>query len=150
MSATLAGVAPLSFICAMSLLSEDASAADFARASFGKLADGRAVEAITLRNGKGVKAAVINYGAALQSLVMPDRDGKPADVTLGYSSLDGYLTKPEYFGGTVGRFANRLADGKFTLDGKVYQTPRNDHGNSLHGGERGFDKVLWEVVEVKG
>jgi aldose 1-epimerase len=113
------------------------------------LADGRAVEAITLRNGKGVRAAVINYGAALQALVMPDRDGKLADVTLGYSSLDGYLTKPEYFGGTVGRFANRLADGRFTLDGKVYQTPRNDHGNSLHGGERGFDKVLWDVVEVK-
>jgi aldose 1-epimerase len=130
-------------------MSDGAHAADFARASFGKLADGRAVEAITLRNGKGVKAAIINYGAALQSLVMPDRDGKPADVTLGYSSLDGYLTKPEYFGGTVGRFANRLADGRFTLDGKVYQTPRNDHGNSLHGGERGFDKVLWDVVDVK-
>jgi aldose 1-epimerase len=149
MSAALASVAPVSLIFAMSLAPAVTQAADFARASFGKLADGRAVEAITLRNGKGVSAAVINYGAALQSLVMPDRDGKPADVTLGYSSLDGYLTKPEYFGGTVGRFANRLADGRFTLDGKVYQTPRNDHGNSLHGGEWGFDKVLWEVVEVK-
>lgn len=149
MNATLASVAPLSLICAMSFMSAGAQAADYARASFGKLADGRAVEAVTLRNAKGVRAAVINYGAALQSLVMPDRDGKLADVTLGYSSLDGYLTKPEYFGATVGRFANRLADGKFTLDGKTYQTPRNDHGNALHGGERGFDKVLWEVVEVK-
>jgi aldose 1-epimerase len=149
MSATLASVAPLSLICALSLAPPVTQAADYARASFGKLADGRAVEAITLRNGKGVTAAVMTYGAALQSLLMPDRDGKPADVTLGYSSLDGYLTKPEYFGATVGRFANRLADGRFTLDGKVYQTPRNDHGNSLHGGERGFDKVLWEVVEVK-
>jgi aldose 1-epimerase len=149
MSATLAGVAPLSLMCAMSLTPAVTQAADYARSSFGKLADGRAVEAITLRNAKGVRAAVINYGAALQSLVMPDRNGTLADVTLGYASLDGYLTKPEYFGGTVGRFANRLADGKFTLDGKVYQTPRNDHGNSLHGGERGFDKVLWEVVEVK-
>ncbi|WP_161813593.1 aldose epimerase family protein [Steroidobacter agaridevorans] len=149
MSATLASVAPLSLICAMSFMSQGAQAADYARASFGKLADGRAVEAVTLRNAKGVRAAVINYGAALQSLVMPDRDGKLADVTLGYASLDGYLAKPEYFGATVGRFANRLADGKFTLDGKVYQTPRNNNGQALHGGERGFDKVLWEVVEVK-
>lgn len=149
MSATLVSVAPLSLICAMSLVSAGAQAADYARASFGKLADGRAVEVVTLRNAKGVRAGVINYGAALQSLVMPDRDGKLADVTLGHSSLDGYLAKPNYFGATVGRFANRLADGKFTLDGKQYQTPRNDNGNALHGGERGFDKVLWEVVEVK-
>lgn len=149
MSATLASAAPVSLICALSLAPVVTQAADHARASFGKLADGRAVEAVTLRNAKGVRAAVINYGAALQSLVMPDRDGKLADVTLGYASLDGYLTKPEYFGATVGRFANRLADGRFTLDGKQYQTPRNDHGNALHGGERGFDKVLWEVVEVK-
>nr|WP_298719038.1 aldose epimerase family protein [uncultured Steroidobacter sp.] len=148
-STALASVAPLSLICALSLAPPVTQAADYARASFGKLPDGRAVEAVTLSNGKGVKAAVINYGAALQSLVMPDRAGKLADVTLGYASLDGYLTKPEYFGATVGRFANRLAEGRFTLDGKVYQTPRNDNGNALHGGERGFDKVLWEIVDVK-
>jgi aldose 1-epimerase len=130
-------------------LSGSAGAADVTRSSFGKLPDGRPVEVITLRNAKGVAAAVINYGAALQSLVMPDRDGKLADVTLGYSSLDGYLSKPEYFGATVGRFANRLAHGRFTLDGKSYQTPQNDNGNSLHGGERGFDKVLWEVMKVE-
>jgi aldose 1-epimerase len=139
---TLAGA------CGMSL-SNSADAADFARAPFGKLPDGRPVEIITLRNAKGVTAAVINYGAALQSLVMPDRDGKLADVTLGYASLDGYLIKSEYFGATVGRFANRLAEGRFTLDGKSYQTPRNNNGNSLHGGERGFDKVLWDIVNVK-
>jgi len=148
-STALASVAPLSLICALSLAPPVTQAADYARASFGKLPDGRAVEAVTLSNGKGVKAAVINYGAALQSLVMPDRAGKLADVTLGYASLDGYLTKPEYFGATVGRFANRLAEGRFTLDGKVYQTPRNDNGNALHGGERGFDKVLWDIVDVK-
>lgn len=140
---TLAGA------CGMSL-STSAGAADVARSSFGKLPDGRAVEVIKLSNGKGVTAAVINYGAALQSLMMPDRDGKLADVTLGYASLAGYLAKPEYFGATVGRFANRLAGGRFTLDGKNYQTPQNDNGNALHGGERGFDKVLWEVVNVKG
>jgi aldose 1-epimerase len=131
--------------CSMS----SAVAAEFSRASFGKLADGRPVELITLRNAKGVTAGVISYGAGLQSLVMPDRNGKLADVTLGYASLDGYLRKSEYFGATVGRFANRLALGRFTLDGKAYQTPRNDHGNSLHGGERGFDKVLWDVVNVE-
>jgi len=120
-----------------------------ARTDFGKLPDGRRVEAVTLSNSRGVSATVINYGAALQSLLMPDRDGKRADVTLGYASLKGYLAKSEYFGSTVGRFANRIAQGRFTLDGKVYQTPRNDKVNALHGGERGFDKVLWEIVEVK-
>lgn len=135
-------------LCAMSLVSHSVLAADYTRASFGKLPDGRAVEAITLSNSQGVKAAIITYGAALQSLVMPDHQGKPADVALGYSSLDGYLKKPEYFGSTVGRFANRLANGRFTLDGKSYQTPQNDNGNALHGGERGFDKVLWDVVSV--
>jgi aldose 1-epimerase len=140
---TLAGA------CGISLCSS-AGAANVARSAFGKLPDGRPVEVIKLSNAKGVTAAVINYGAALQSLMMPDRDGKLADVTLGYASLDGYLAKPEYFGATVGRFANRLAAGRFTLDGKNYQTPQNDNGNALHGGERGFDKVLWEVVNAKG
>ncbi|MBL8270171.1 MAG: galactose mutarotase [Steroidobacter sp.] len=147
-SATLFGAVSMSLIGAMSLLSATASAAEYARASFGKLPDGRSVEKVTLSNSKGVTASIIAYGAALQSLTMPDRHGKPADVTLGYPSLEGYLTKSEYFGATVGRFANRLADGRFKLDGKTYQTPQNDHGNSLHGGERGFDKVLWEVVGV--
>lgn len=148
-NATPRSVVSLSLVCAMSLAGGFAHAADYARASFGKLPDGKAVEVITLSNSKGVKAGVMTYGAALQSLVMPDRDGKLADVALGYSSLKGYLEKPEYFGSTVGRFANRLADGRFTLDGKSYQTPRNNNGQALHGGERGFDKVLWEVVKVE-
>ncbi|MGH8187684.1 MAG: galactose-1-epimerase, partial [Steroidobacteraceae bacterium] len=126
-----------------------AAADSAARVGFGTLPDGRRVESVTLSNSRGVSATVINYGAALQSLLMPDRDGKRADVVLGYASLQGYLTRHEYFGSTVGRFANRIAQGRFTLDGKVYQTPRNDKGNALHGGERGFDKVLWEIVEVK-
>lgn len=142
------GAWSLGSLCALSLFSASVHAADYTRSTFGSLPDGRAVEAITLRNSKGISAAVITYGATLQSLVMPDRDGKLADVTLGYATLDGYLKKPEYFGATVGRFANRLANGSFTLGGKTYQTPRNDNGNSLHGGERGFDKVLWEVVKV--
>lgn len=140
--------ATLLSMAGIALIGSSAYAADSSRADFGKLPDGRSVEAITLRNSKGISATVINYGAALQSLIMPDREGKPADVVLGYASLEGYLVRSEYFGATVGRFANRLAEGRFTLDGKVYQTPRNDHGNALHGGERGFDKVLWEIVDV--
>ncbi|HMN46121.1 MAG TPA: aldose epimerase family protein [Povalibacter sp.] len=131
---------------ALSCVAFAAAAAGTSRAEFGKLPDGRRVEAITLQGDQGITAVVINYGAALQSLVMPDRNGRREDVTLGYASLDGYLAKPEYFGATVGRFANRLAGGKFTLDGKQYQTPQNNNGNALHGGDKGFDKVLWDVV----
>ncbi len=132
------------------LTSAGAFAADVQRAPFGTLPDGRPVEALTLRNAHGVTATVITYGAALQGLILPDRNGRPADVLLGYATLDGYLAKSEYFGATVGRFANRLAKGKFVLDGKTYQTPQNNNGNSLHGGERGFDKVLWSVLDVGG
>ena len=124
-------------------------AADVDRAGFGKLPDGQAVEAIKLSNAHGVSATVITYGATLQSMILPDRAGKMADVALGYPSLDGYVVKSEYFGSTVGRFANRIAKGRFSLDGKSYQTPVNNNGNSLHGGDRGFDKVVWEVIDVK-
>lgn len=117
--------------------------------SFGRLPDGRAVASVTLRNARGVSATVIAYGATLQSLVMPDRAGRKADVLLGYGSIEQYLAKPQYFGATVGRFANRLAGGRFQLDGHRYQTPVNDGKNALHGGTTGFDKVLWEVVSVR-
>ncbi|RJF91510.1 aldose epimerase family protein [Sphingomonas cavernae] len=125
-----------------------AIAADYQRASFGTLPDGRAVEAVTLTNGNGVSARVIAYGATLQALEMPDREGRKADVLLGYPTLDGYVEKRDYFGSTVGRFANRIAGGKFSLDGKQYQTTLNEGANALHGGIAGFDKVLWDVVRV--
>ena len=130
-------------------LGTSAHAADATRSTFGVLPDGRAVPAVTLANGKGVSATVIAYGATLQGLVMPDRHGKRADVILGYADLKSYLDKPQYFGSTVGRYANRLAGGRFTVDGKSYQAPVNNGPNSLHGGVQGFDKVLWEVVDVK-
>ena len=126
-----------------------AMAADAKRSTFGTLPDGRAVAAVTLSNGQGVTARVIALGAALQSLVMPDRTGKREDVQIGYDTLDGYATKPEYFGATVGRVANRVANGRFTFDGKTYTTPVNNGPNSLHGGTKGFDKVLWEVVDTR-
>jgi len=130
-------------------LTANAEAATARRGSFGKLPDGRAVPSVTLANGKGVSATVIAYGATLQSVIMPDRNGHKADVALGYDNIGQYLSKPQYFGAIVGRFGNRLAAGRFTLDGKTYQTPVNNGKNSLHGGTQGFDKVLWEVVSVK-
>lgn len=118
------------------------------RDPFGILADGKEVEAITLRAG-GLEAGILTYGATLQSLIAPDREGRPADVVLGYAGLDGYVEKGEYFGSTVGRVANRIAGGRFTLDGATYQVPVNNGPNALHGGSRGFDKLLWEVAEVQ-
>jgi aldose 1-epimerase len=126
-----------------------ATAAEAKRSDFGRMPDGHAVEAVTLSNAHGVSARIISLGASLQSLVAPDRHGKPGDIVLGYPSLDGYLSKPNYFGATVGRFANRIAKGRFTLDGKSYSVPVNDGPNSLHGGIKGFDKVLWTIVDVK-
>lgn len=117
-------------------------------ADFGTMPDGRKVEVVTLNDGHGFTARVISLGASLQSLVLPDRHGKLADVVLAYPDLHDYLAKPQYFGATVGRFANRIAKGRFTLDGKSYQLTLNDGPNSLHGGTKGFDKVLWQVVKV--
>jgi aldose 1-epimerase len=124
-------------------------AADYSRAPFGRTADGTDVEAITLTNGRGVSARIITLGASIQSLTAPDRAGRGADVALGYPTIEGYLAKPEYFGATVGRVANRIARGRFTLEGQTYQTPVNNGPNALHGGTRGFDKVVWRVLNVQ-
>ena len=130
-------------------LASPALAADAKRSTFGAMADGRPVAAVTLSNGHGVSARIIALGAAIQAVTLPDRNGKREDVQIGYDTIDGYLTKPEFFGATVGRVANRIANGRFTLDGKSYSTPVNNGPNSLHGGTKGFDKVLWEVTDVK-
>jgi aldose 1-epimerase len=126
-----------------------AMATEVERAPAGTLPDGTSVEAVTLTNSHGVSARVLTYGATLQKLIAPDRDGKPADVVLGYDDLSSYVDHPNYFGVTVGRYANRIAGGRFTLDGKTYQLPLNDKSNSLHGGGKGFDKVVWTVTSVK-
>jgi aldose 1-epimerase len=116
---------------------------------FDKLADGTAVEKYTLRNSQGMQATVITYGATLQSLLVPDKHGKAEDVVLGFDDLDGYQKGTAFFGATIGRFGNRLADGKFSLDGKSYQVPLNDKTNALHGGPKGFDKQIWKAEAVK-
>jgi len=125
-----------------------ADAADAERSNAGKLADGTLIEAVTLKNARGVAARVLTYGATLQSLVAPDRTGKSAEITLGFDDAAEYERKPNYFGVTVGRYANRIAGGRFTLDGRGFQLTQNDEANSLHGGVQGFDKRNWRIVSV--
>lgn len=123
--------------------------ADYSRRPFGSMPDGSAVEAITLTSAQGNSVTLITLGASVQSLMVKGRGGLLADVALGYPDLRGYVDKPNYFGATVGRVANRIAKGRFTLDGHIYQTPVNDGPNALHGGVKGFDKVVWRVVSVE-
>jgi aldose 1-epimerase len=118
---------------------------------FGELPDGRGVDVFTLVNASGVRARVMNYGATLVSLEVPDRDGTMGDVVLGFDSASEYVSKePPYFGCAVGRYANRIAKGKFTLDGEEYTLAVNNGPNHLHGGIVGFDKVIWDakVIDV--
>lgn len=137
-------------LLASAALPVTAFAADYSRAAFGKTPDGAEVEAITLTNGHGVSATVITYGATLQSLIAPDRAGKKADIALGYADAASYVKNASYFGATVGRFANRIGKGRFSLDGKTYQLALNNNGAAaLHGGVKGFDKVIWKVADVK-
>ncbi|OJW18775.1 MAG: galactose mutarotase [Planctomycetales bacterium 71-10] len=114
---------------------------------FGKTKDGEAVDLYTLRNGK-ITVKVATYGATVVAIEAPDRDGKVADVTLGFDSLDGYLGEHPYFGATVGRVANRIAKGKFTLDGEAYSLAINNPPNTLHGGVKGFNRVVWKAEPV--
>lgn len=132
------------------LLAGTVQAAELSRKPFGTLPSGESVEALTLTNGNGVSATVITYGATLQSLIAPGRDGKSADVALGFTDAAGYANNNSYFGASVGRFANRIGKGRFSLDGKTYQLALNNDGvAALHGGVKGFDKVVWKVLEAK-
>ncbi len=116
---------------------------------FGKTLDGTPVEIYTLRNADGMTARIMTYGGIVQSLMVPDKYGNFGDVVLGYESLDGYLTNSPYFGALIGRYGNRIAKGHFTLDGKTYTLAVNNGPNSLHGGIKGFDKVVWHVVRAE-
>ncbi|MGH7710562.1 MAG: aldose epimerase family protein [Gemmatimonadaceae bacterium] len=118
-------------------------------APFGRMPDGRQVDGYTIRNARGTSMHVIAYGAIITSLRTADPNGRFADVVLGFDSLDGYLKGSPYFGAIVGRYANRIAKGRFTLDGRTYQLPVNNGANSLHGGTRGFDKVVWNATSFE-
>lgn len=124
-------------------------AASAQRAPFGTLPDGTAIEAITLSNSNGISARIMTYGATLQALEVPDRHGHKADIALGYDDLAGYVQHPNYFGATIGRFANRIGGARFTLAGKVYTLSLNDKPNTLHGGAQGFDKRVWQIESVQ-
>jgi aldose 1-epimerase len=108
--------------------------------------EGKPVTEYTITNGNSMQLSVINYGGTVTKLITPDKSGKMGDVVLGFESLDGYLQKADpYFGSLIGRYGNRIANGIFSLDGKQYILAGNDHGNSLHGGNKGFDKVYWNI-----
>jgi aldose 1-epimerase len=115
---------------------------------FGKTPDGKEIQLYVLTNKNGLEAAVTNFGGILVSLRVPDRQGKLGDIVLGYDSLDGYLSDKSFFGGTIGRYGNRIAQGKFILDGVTYTLARNNGENHLHGGIIGFNKVVWQAKEV--
>ncbi|WP_369270816.1 aldose epimerase family protein [Streptomyces sp. R11] len=111
---------------------------------FGKLADGTKVYSWSLANG-GTRMKVLSYGGVVQSLEIPDRRGRLANVSLGFDNIEDYVAKSPYFGALIGRYGNRIGKGRFTLDGKTYQVNVNDGENSLHGGAQGFDKRVWDV-----
>ncbi|HTL72164.1 MAG TPA: aldose epimerase family protein [bacterium] len=113
------------------------------KADFGKTADGTPVELYTLQNANGAEAKIMTYGGIVQSLSVPDKNGKFADVVLGFDNLQGYIDKSPYFGALIGRYGNRIGGAKFTLEGKTYNLATNNGPNSLHGGLVGFDKVVW-------
>jgi aldose 1-epimerase len=113
--------------------------------------DNNPVTEYTLANAQGMKVAVMNYGGTVTKIIVPDKEGIMGDVVLGYDSLSGHLQKGNpYFGALIGRYGNRIANGKFTLDGKLYSLAGNDHGNSLHGGNKGYDKVYWNIEKLAG
>lgn len=115
--------------------------------AFGHTSEGTAVDIYTLADGK-VEARIMTYGGIIVSLRTPDRNGKIDDVVLGCDSVEKYEAQTAHFGGIIGRYANRIAHGSFQLDGKTYSIPKNDGDNALHGGTRGFDKVVWGAKEI--
>ncbi|MCA9148538.1 MAG: galactose mutarotase [Planctomycetales bacterium] len=117
---------------------------------FGKADNGEAVTKYICTNNKGSRLVLTDYGAIIVAVEVPDRDGKLTNVTLGFDKLDGYLARHPYFGATVGRYANRIAKGQFSLNGKSYDLAKNNGPNHLHGGLQGFDKQMWKAEQITG
>ena len=120
--------------------------ADIVKETFGKTADGQSVDLYTLRNRRGFEAKITNYGGIVVSLKVPDRNGKFGDVVLGFNDFDSYLKNDPYLGALIGRYGNRIAKGRFTLNGVEYKLAQNNGENHLHGGIKGFDKVVWTGI----
>jgi aldose 1-epimerase len=144
MRRTLLAVVALAGV-AMSLAAQPGQGPSYSEEPFGTMPDGTKITAYTLLNKNGVKAKIINYGGIITELHVPDKDGKMADVALGHDTLKGYLDGHPYFGCITGRVANRIANAKFTLDGKEYTLAANNGKHHLHGGKEGFDKKVWRA-----
>src|SRR5436190_23244449 len=139
-------------ICsAMVLLLHSAASgqAKITKASCGKTADGQTVDIFTMTNKRGIEVKITNFGGIITSLKVPDRNGKSDDIVLGFDNLDAYLKGHPYFGALIGRYGNRIAKGRFTLHGVEYKLAVNNGENHLHGGIKGFDKVVWEAKSRK-
>jgi len=121
------------------------STSSITKADFGKTTDGLPVELFTLQNGRGMEAKIATYGGLVTSLKVPDKNGQLGDVVLGYDNLNGYIKSSPYFGALIGRYGNRICKGHFTLNGQTYNLAANNGPNALHGGLKGFDKVVWSV-----
>ncbi len=131
-------------------LANNSSKPGIEKSAYGQLPDGRTADLYTLRNESGMTVGITNYGGIVVSLTAPDKAGLFEDVTLGLRSLDAYVKNNPFFGALVGRYGNRIAKGKFTLDGNEYTLATNNSGNHIHGGKVGFDKVLWTATPVDG
>jgi aldose 1-epimerase len=147
----------LGFVCALifigglslaSSLSSQGRRGTIRKESFGKTAGGEQIDLYSLSNKKGMEVSITDFGATVVTLRVPDRARKAADVVLGFDTLEGYENGKSYFGATVGRYANRIGGGKFSLDGKTYTLPKNNGNNTLHGGIVGFNKKVWKAREI--
>jgi aldose 1-epimerase len=141
----------LIFIGGLSLassLSSQGMRGTIKKETFGKTTGGERIDLYSLKNKKGMEVSITNFGATVVTLKVPDRGGKAIDIVLGYDTLDGYEKGTSYFGATVGRYGNRIAGGKFSLDGKTYTLPKNNGENTLHGGIVGFNKRVWKAREI--
>lgn len=133
------------FACAPQGNKKDAAPAYLDTAAFDTTIDGKKISLFLLENKNGMQVYITNYGARIVAVITPDKTGKISDIALGYSSIKAYFNDNMFLGPTVGRFANRIGDAKFTLDGQEYKLNKNDGDNTLHGGTKGFDKVIWDA-----
>ena len=149
-SAALLGILLVSLLTLNANSNAQGTKPTMQKQAFGKTQDGQAVDLYTLTNKNGMQVAITNFGGTIVSIKVPDKDGKLADVVLGYDDVSGYETGKAFLGATIGRYGNRIAGGKFALDGKTYTLPKNDGPNTLHGGLKGFNARVWTAKDASG
>lgn len=149
-SAALLGILLVSLLTLNANSNAQGTKPTMQKQAFGKTQDGQAVDLYTLTNKNGMQVAITNFGGTIVSIKVPDKEGKLADVVLGYDGVSGYETGKAFLGATIGRYGNRIAGGKFALDGKTYTLPKNDGPNTLHGGLKGFNARVWTAKDVSG